>query len=79
MLRVSALNCLTVLLINCMKNNTIARIIQQEWPYIIDHLNTHQIRHLSAIQRCRTAQMGGHLYVCGRCQKQHLRYNTNLV
>jgi len=59
-----------------MKNNTIARIIAQEWTYILEHFNTHQIRPLSAIKRCRTAQMGGHLYVCDQCQKQHLRYNS---
>lgn len=76
MWHVSVLNYPIAHLISCMKNNTIALIIDKEWPHIIECFNTHQIRHLSAVKRCRTPQMGGHLYVCNRCQKEHLRYNS---
>ena len=39
-------------------------------------LNTHQLRHLSAIGKCRTAEMGGHVDKCSDCGSIHISYNS---
>jgi hypothetical protein len=57
-------------------HNTIARIIDDNWTYVQNNCNTHQIRTLDAIRRCRTASLGGHLYQCSTCKLQHIRYNS---
>lgn len=38
--------------------------------------NTWQLRSLYAIQKCRTAAMGGHIDRCEKCQKMHLFYHS---
>ncbi len=39
-------------------------------------LNTHQLRHLSAIRKCRTAELGGHVDACDECGTIHISYNS---
>lgn len=39
-------------------------------------LNTHQLRHLSAIKKCRTAELGGHVDACDACGTIHVSYNS---
>ena len=38
-----------------------------------------QVRVLLAIQRCRTAALGGHLDGCSRCGHQAISYNSCLM
>ena len=54
----------------------IAKIIDGQWHRLQKQCNSYQLRHLDAIRRCRTASLGGHLYVCDHCGKQHKRYNS---
>ena len=56
--------------------DAIGRIISDQWPNILKRCNTHQIRHLHAIRSCRTAAMGGHIFVCNQCGSKHKRYNS---
>ncbi len=44
----------------------------------IEHigLNNHQLRHLSAIKKCRTAALGGHVDQCEDCRAIHISYNS---
>ena len=39
-------------------------------------LNAWQLRTLSAIKKCRTAELGGHVDACDDCGKQHISYNS---
>ncbi len=39
-------------------------------------LNTHQLRHLSAIRKCRTAELGGHVDKCDECGSIRISYNS---
>ena len=39
-------------------------------------LNTHQLRHLSAIKKCRTTELGGHVDKCDDCGRIHISYNS---
>jgi hypothetical protein len=39
-------------------------------------LNTHVLRNLNAIKRCRTAELGGHIDQCNCCSKTHISYNS---
>ena len=39
-------------------------------------LNTHQLRHLSAIRKCRTAELGGHVDKCSDCGSIRISYNS---
>jgi hypothetical protein len=39
-------------------------------------LNTWQLRTLSAIRRCRTAELGGHIDACDGCGKISISYNS---
>lgn len=39
-------------------------------------LNTWQLRTLSAIKRCRTAELGGHIDACDSCGKISISYNS---
>jgi hypothetical protein len=38
-------------------------------------LNTWQLRTLSAIKRCRTAELGGHIDACDECGNLTISYN----
>ena len=58
------------------KSNAIANIISSQWDKVLLNCNTHQIRLLYAIGKCRTAHLGGHLYQCSNCKALHHRYNS---
>jgi len=53
-------------------------IIRQQWNYIIDSgkFNTFKIKHLSAISKCRTAALGGHVDACSDCGFYKYSYNS---
>ncbi len=57
-------------------NNCIAQIINRQWPHIKQKYNNYHLRIFDAIRRCRTASLGGHLYVCNQCKNKHYRYNS---
>ena len=40
------------------------------------HISLRQLKAMSAIERCRTAALGGHLYCCEECGYEHPRYNS---
>ena len=40
------------------------------------HLNRSQLRTLGAIEECRTATLGGHVYECAHCGAQKIVYNS---
>lgn len=56
--------------------NTIAQIVQGQWSEIRKQYNRYELRILDAIRRCRTASLGGHIYVCKACKRKHYRYNS---
>jgi hypothetical protein len=39
-------------------------------------LNTHILRHLNAIKKCRTIALGGHIDQCNNCNKTQISYNS---
>lgn len=39
-------------------------------------LPLHQLQVMSAIERCRTAALGGHVERCGHCQSTRISYNS---
>src|SRR5437868_3851465 len=39
-------------------------------------LPAHQLRMMDALQRCRTASLGGHIERCGHCDYQRISYNS---
>ena len=43
------------------------------------HLSLHQLKVMSAIERCRTASLGGHVERCGNCGHQRIAYNSCLM
>ncbi len=40
------------------------------------HLSLEQLKPMSAIERCRTAELGGHLAACEDCGHNHIAYNS---
>jgi hypothetical protein len=40
------------------------------------HLSLGQLKVMSAIERCRTAALGGHLAACEKCGHTHIAYNS---
>jgi hypothetical protein len=40
------------------------------------HLSLHQLKVMSAIEACRTAQLGGHVARCDDCARLDVRYNS---
>ena len=38
--------------------------------------NSWQLRTLDALTKCRTAALGGHVYQCSHCGKEHISYNS---
>jgi predicted Zn-ribbon and HTH transcriptional regulator len=41
-----------------------------------DHLSLGQLKVMSAIERCRTAALGGHVAACEDCGHNHIAYNS---
>lgn len=55
----------------------LATVLQQHWKKIEkQHINTWQLRTLSAIKDCRTAALGGHIDCCTSCGEVHISYNS---
>ncbi len=40
------------------------------------HLSLGQLKVMSAIERCRTAALGGHVARCEECTHEHIAYNS---
>lgn len=53
-------------------------IIRQQWSYITGSgkFNSFKIKHLSAISKCRTAALGGHVDACSDCGFYQYSYNS---
>ena len=57
----------------------VAEILQDNWNTIDNgelKLNSWQLRTLSAIKRCRTALLGGHIDLCSSCGHIQISYNS---
>jgi predicted Zn-ribbon and HTH transcriptional regulator len=57
----------------------VADLLQINWKSIENKeikLNTWQLRTLSAIKRCRTAELGGHIDSCSSCGYLRISYNS---
>ncbi len=53
-------------------------LLRQHWQQIERHpqINTWQLRTLSALKRCRTASLGGHVDACTECGNTRISYNS---
>ncbi len=40
------------------------------------HVSLGQLKVMSAIERCRTAALGGHVARCEKCAHEHIAYNS---
>ncbi|MES0386045.1 MAG: transposase zinc-binding domain-containing protein, partial [Hyphomicrobium sp.] len=40
------------------------------------HISLGQLKVMSAIERCRTAALGGHIARCETCTHSHIAYNS---
>ena len=40
------------------------------------HINLCQLKAMSAIEACRTEELGGHVAACTKCNHQHIAYNS---
>jgi hypothetical protein len=40
------------------------------------HISLNQFKVMSAIERCRTAALGGHVARCADCAHEHIAYNS---
>ena len=40
------------------------------------HLPLHQLKAMAAIERCRSAQLGGHVLRCEHCEERQIAYNS---
>ncbi len=59
------------------KGLELATVLQQHWKKIEkQHINTWQLRTLSAIKNCRTAALGGHKDCCTNCGEVRISYNS---
>jgi hypothetical protein len=43
------------------------------------HLSLGQLKVMSAIERCRSAQLGGHVLCCQQCAQLQIAYNSCLM
>jgi len=57
---------------------SVNEIIRQQWNYITGSgkFNSFKIKHLSAISKCRTAALGGHVDACSDCGFYKYSYNS---
>ena len=57
---------------------SINQILRNHWEYIATSglFNTFKIKHLSAISKCRTAALGGHIDACKGCGFYKISYNS---
>ena len=40
------------------------------------HISLNQLKIMSAIERCRTQALGGHVLQCPSCEHVHIAYNS---
>jgi hypothetical protein len=40
------------------------------------HINLWQLKVMSAIERCRNPELGGHVWLCPKCAHIHVAYNS---
>lgn len=55
-----------------------AQVLRQHWTEVEHHpqINRWQLRTLSALKRCRTAHLGGHVDACTDCGTTRISYNS---
>ncbi len=54
----------------------LAEVVHRFCDKIRHRLSAHQQRTLSAIERCRTSTLGGHIDACDSCGHLHISYNS---
>ena len=56
----------------------VAEVLKKHWTKVEEQsqINGWQLRTLSAIMRCRTAAMGGHVDACSDCATMRISYNS---
>ena len=56
----------------------VADLLRQHWQQVEHHphINSWQLRTLSAVKRCRTADLGGHVDACTDCGNIRISYNS---
>lgn len=56
----------------------VAQVLRQHWAEVEKHpqINSWQLRTLSALKRCRTADLGGHVDACTDCGNLRISYNS---
>ncbi len=56
----------------------VAEVLEKHWLHVEQYplLNSWQLRTLSAIRRCRTAALGGHVDACTSCGTIRISYNS---
>lgn len=56
----------------------VAQVLRQHWAGVENHpqINRWQLRTLSALRRCRTADLGGHVDACTDCGTTRISYNS---
>ena len=59
-------------------NYEVAQVLRQHWAEVEHHpqINRWQLRTLSALKRCRTADLGGHVDACTDCGSVRISYNS---
>jgi hypothetical protein len=59
-------------------NYEVAQVLRQHWAEVEHHpqINRWQLRTLSALRRCRTADLGGHVDACTDCGNTRISYNS---
>ena len=56
----------------------VADVLRTHWTQVEHHpqINSWQLRTLSAVMRCRTADLGGHIDACTKCGAIRISYNS---
>lgn len=56
----------------------VADVLRKHWSAVERHpsINSFQLRTLSAVKRCRTADLGGHIDACTNCGEIRISYNS---
>ena len=56
----------------------VAQVLRQHWAEVENHpqINRWQLRTLSVLKRCRTADLGGHIDACTDCGNTRISYNS---
>lgn len=59
-------------------SHEVAHVLTEHWPEVEKHphINSHQLRMLGAVMRCRTAELGGHVDACTDCGSVRISYNS---